>query len=621
MTQNFVEFAMDRMADIRSSAAATSSPVYITAPGTPLYPTWDAARNITKGYLESTYVFAAVDRVATNVARCALRAGKDPNKPETFSEAAQIAQLLGPSFPGPAPGWSPRTFWKWTTAQYILTGKFAWAIERDPRTKQIVYFWPLEAQHLLPIPKPKNSRLPGYFSEFQYGNRGSDAFQIFRPDDIVYCWNPAQNDKRQPESWLDGAKMDISTSQMLDAYNFSLLSNNATPSTIVGTEPFAEPEQRRKFRQQFLQKFGGAGKAGGTMFVEFDPDEGPEGQTTNNVDSKISVKRLGLTPAEFMSVEQSIEYTNDISVAMKTPLSVMGDSTKAKFQNFDMDYRNWWRGTLVPLLENIADQINTNVVPKMADPTFQVWFDTSHEKVVNDFVEPQIVTALVEKKIIDRDEGRRMIGLPAWDTVEHADTTDMDPPPPVVVAPVPDAPKTPPVPNLRHSAPEDHAPIASGHLGPHLSREQTIKAHERMMTTAIRRQITLHREVVQQRLSGRRGRSATDLSELFNVEFWEQRMAADLEPIYVAMADFYDIPTDARHSLVRKLMNDTIDRLRSAETVEDAFADIEERVEKTTRETMRSFEPVPLEHVEALLKAIDRGKVTPSEAAQFVGDL
>lgn len=600
--------------EFRAAPAALGSPIYINSPNVPLYPEFDPARNVDEAYYKSTYVFAAVDRIATSIARCPFRAGKDTLNPASFSEAAQLAQLLGPAFPGPAPGWAPRLFWKYTCAQYILTGKFAWLIERDPATGRVVYLWPLEAQFVYPKVADLTHNSSNYFCGYQYGYKGK--FKDLSLTDVVYCWNPSKKDRRQPESWIDGARLDISTSQMLDLYNYALLKNNATPSTLIGHEPFAEAAQRNAFREQFARRFGGPSRAGSSMFIEFDPDTSADGSVTNNIASKLSVQRLGLTPTEFMSVEMGTSYTNDVTTALKTPLSVLGDSTKSKFQNADQDYRNWWRETLVPLMEELSDQINVKVVPLMVDKTFFGWFDTTHVRVLDDANAhaPESVSSLHDKRIVDRDEARHMLGLPAWDSIKHpveppvlAPAALMPPALPAQSKSQVDQVSGPPsgfthstTPNhvgprpasVRHAG-EGHEMIQTGH--------RTKRAVELMLTAAVRKTLTQQRENAQQRLAGRRSSSSDNLSELFNAAYWEQRTIEDLEPVYAAISELMDVPTSARKALAHELVVETARMMAISSTIEEAFANADERTASVVSTTLRSFELVPIDAVSLAL--------------------
>lgn len=568
---------MLRQIETRAPTAAVSDPINYIAPGTRQVARWDADRAITEGYLKQVYVFTAVNKIADAIARYPFRAGKNPENPSSYSETPQLAQLLGPGLPGPNPDWSPKQFWKYTIAQYVITGKFAWLLERDGNGL-IIGLWPLQAQHLVPLQGGTSS----YFSGYEYGTRGSRGFKTFTDEQIIYCWNKSQGDYRQPQGWLEAAALEISTAQMIDQYDYSLLKNNAVPATIVTTEQFAEEKMRRAFRQQFMATYGGSANAGRTLFLEADPDLNADGGVTNNVKGKISVERLALSANEMMSTEKRAAIRDDICVAMRTPASILSNSSDSKYTNMESDYRNWWEDTLVPLASDIVDHVNVRLVPRLdkSPRKFYGWFDFSGVTILQDkprFTAPDYGT-LYDKKIMERNEIRFELGLPKWEDIDH---------------PMP----TPEELDQQKAKMEAAQPqVIQGQV---VSNKPYDPAKPRALnrpvpatTNVIRKTLAAQKAAVTQRQSGRRARNAETLDSLYDVEYWRSEMTRELTP-----------------KLADELAQIAVRELRAAVSIDEAFVRVEREI--------RGTEPLPLDYVAMVIDAISREKIEPSKAVEY----
>src|SRR4029077_14013746 len=107
-----------------------------------------------------------------------------------------LSQLLGPAPGGPNAYWSSALAWKYAVIQWAVQGRFSWLKQYDG--DQLVGLFPLTVQGLNPVPAASGN---APFERFEY-LRGTPYFTEFRPQDIVYCWNPSQADWRQAESPL-----------------------------------------------------------------------------------------------------------------------------------------------------------------------------------------------------------------------------------------------------------------------------------------------------------------------------------------------------------------------------------------------------------------------------------
>lgn len=589
--------------ETRAAAGALPSPVQWTAPNMKMQADWDGKTAVNSAYAGNLYVNRALNATADAISGLPFRAGLDPSTPSEYStpQYSKLAYLLSPSPGSPNPQWSPRQLWKYAVLQYLITGKWVWLKEFSPTTGQLIRLWPIPAQYVDPIPAavPKDLRITqqtDYFVDYEYEVQG--RIQKLGKKNVVYFWNPSQKDHLQAESPLQSAAGRIGLLQMLERYDLALMKNNAVPSTIVTTEPFARPEDRRKFRQQFVRSFSGYDNTGKTLFLEADPDEGPDGSTTNNVAGKISVERLGMTAEELQQNEKWEAAVEDVLVALGTPKSVLGSARGETFSNSGQEITNWWNEKLLPLKCDLEDQVNVRFAPTIGRHVG--WFDTSNVKALQPVAPALTDLAAMGKAdatptgpVLTRDEIRSYLGHKPWAEVDHpADEVPEEPP---ALESEPDV------------APEDDAEPATAQ--PDRSTDATRGVAESLVKLALAEQ----HAAIEERRTSRRGRKAENLAELFDEDWHAVRAARFLEPVVESL----NVPASAVVALARRLAEDSGHRLRVAAEVTDAFADVEQRARSAADFLVRAARPVPLDHVGVVLEAIRVGKLTGPEAVEL----
>lgn len=353
----------------RRDPRAGTVTVRYTSPGQPQDQDWDAESAIKWAYVANTYVFRCVDVISTAIATCPFRA-VSPTDESILSLNAPLAQLLGPPPGGPNPVLSPRRLWKWTVAQRLITGRWCWEKERvSPvaTSGRVVGLWPLPAQLIDPIPSQGGRQ---YFDGFLFNkNAMNDKRREFKPGQLVYDWNPSQADFRQAESVLQAARMDISVAVMQDRYDVAFLKNDARPAAVIVHEEFAERQEREAFRQQFLADYRGVDNAGRPIFIEATPGE-------EDINKTFHIERLGLSQKDAEFIARYETKIRAICVAFGTPLSILGDSSARSFDNAGQEYRNWWEGTLLPIMAELEDAVNMQLAPDLGREIGK--FETKH---------------------------------------------------------------------------------------------------------------------------------------------------------------------------------------------------------------------------------------------------
>lgn len=551
--QQFKGSTLPARVQTRASALAATGDVSYHAPNQISMPDWNAENAIHSGYLSNIYVHKCVRRIAEDMAALPFHAGPDPSVPHRFNTNAPLAKFLGPPPITPNPEMSARSLWAWSIVQYLVTGKFAWLLERDS-SGQVVNIWPLMSIYLFPI----RSKVPGqYFSGFKYGIPGTTAYSELKVEDVVYCYRPSAYDTKEPESVLEAARINVSVANIIDSFEEAFYRNNAVPAHIVVTPPFAEPEAKRAFQEQWRSEYGGPGNAGKAMFLETAYGE-DYGDTVPTAKDSVFVAQIGTNAEDAQTSSARDSHIQDIAVAFGVPLSVLGDSTHSKFQNADMDERNYWRHTMLPLAAEIADQVNTQLAPLLG--TDIGWFDTSAVASLNPdkTIKPSDPLPHVMANLITRDEARSMYGLGPWTDVDPSNlpvivpaglpgvlaipgipVTDPEQHPAPAPVPAAKTETTVPVPAparalelvTRHAG-HEHLPIPSGHLTDQTPKKFQVKAWEKLLNDALASLMEEQQAHVLGRMSGRKGRTR----ELYDAAYWLTRTEHLLTPISEAMA-------------------------------------------------------------------------------------
>ena len=386
---------------VRDPHAATQLLTY-ASPGVRQIPEWDADSAIREAYLSSVIVYACVQARAKALASCPLRAilpGKDiadhdPNAP--------LAKLLGPAPGSPNPNLSARRLWANATANYIVTGKFAWELE-PPQGVSVkttnwapVNIWPLIARVFDVIPTDGGMEL---FSAFRYG-RG-DRKVTLQPSQVFYTYNPSLNDSRQASSALQALRYDILAEVMQSIYDAAFLRNDARPAGLIVHAAFEEASQRRAFEQQWDAQHRSPQNANRMAFAEF---EGGDGK-----DVPFQFINLGLSQKDAQMLQTQQAKVQRICMGLGVPLSML-DASGRTYANGGVEATNFWTNTVVWDLADFEDEINRNLAPRLGPEIAK--FDTRHVEALKPQSKftPISVSDAVDRQIIDAKEARLEMG-------------------------------------------------------------------------------------------------------------------------------------------------------------------------------------------------------------------
>lgn len=496
---------------------ALESPTFYGTPGQPLWPSFDPQTAIRIGE-RNVFAMRCVEVIANAISGLEYQAGNVKTK--AVRSTTRTMALLGPAPGRPNPKWSSAKAWRYWIIQYLMTGKYAALRERD-NAGRTVALWPLMAQHLNPV--LANPRSKDYFEGFRYGTRGANGYREFKPDEVVYCWRPSQEDFRQPEPPMRLAQWGIQVLRLLDEFDRGFLSNGGVPAHLVITPAFDENNSRSGFRDQFRRKFGGAANAGKVAFAEFTDESGDLGVGATPRQT-VDVKVIGQSQKDSQQRESRMDRIDEMCAALGVPLSLLGISRDSKYTNMQSDLEILWQITNAPIITELEDNSNT-ALSDLDGPLDVGWFDTSG---VPQLRKPPVFdsnegVAAVAARLITPDEWRADRGL--GPLPDGAGAVLIDPPT---------------VPAALEPAPVEGAPVADviPTTPPKLTAVKATAVRTDLLDV-VRGQLAIElaaqRGELEARRAGKRGgrrkaHAELDLSLVYDVEHWHRRMVTNLGP-------------------------------------------------------------------------------------------
>lgn len=388
---------------VRDPSAATMQ-VGWTSQGAPMIPRWDAGTAVDQGYYGSLYVMRCARTIGATIAGLPFRAGTNPDTPNVYDPNAPLARFLGPPPGSPNPTTSPRSLWIWSIVQRLVTGRMGWELERlagGGVNAPVVAIWPLVSQFLQPIPSAGGT---AYFDGYVY--QTPQLKRTLRRNQVFYSWRPSQYDWREPESILASARLPVQIQNMLDRHALGLLRNGLVSATMISSPPLADMAERRAWQEQVRAAYTGVDNAGRVIFTENEPD--PIG---GKPIPGMTVTPLAQTSRDAQLAAQVKEAKEDICRAFGVPISILGDSAERTYANADQEHRNYWSATILPLLHELADDINVNLAPMLGNEVG--WFDTSKVQALEPpkRFTPDTPAGMVAAGIVTVSEVRAEMGL------------------------------------------------------------------------------------------------------------------------------------------------------------------------------------------------------------------
>ncbi|MDT8442438.1 MAG: phage portal protein, partial [Desulfuromonadales bacterium] len=340
------------------------------ASGRPVTKRWDANRAIRDGYEASTWVYAAVEAIASAAASVpwiGTRLNADGEyEPDRASPVATVIER-------PNPAMSRARVVHRAVQHLSLTGNaLLTQIKAGGRTREM---WPIDPRYVTPIP----SRVE-WIAGYRY-QRGDVSFTL-RPEDVIHLMYESPDDPYWGIAPLKAAARHVDTDIAAIDWNRLSMANRGAPDTVFHLGDVDQSEFDRA-RQVIHDRYTGTDKAHLPIVIA--------GEST-----RVETASRSQVEMDFIA---GLELTRGaILSAFRVPGPVVGVFTDAPLsqENLRAAQRMFWSQTVIPVLRLLESAWSMAIVPEFGDPDrIGITYDISGIEAMRDDIAEKTAT-LVE---------------------------------------------------------------------------------------------------------------------------------------------------------------------------------------------------------------------------------
>lgn len=328
----FTKSAPRSEADSIARATGGTSVAYGGLGGLGQVGAWDIDKAVKAGLEKITWVFRAVDVIATSQARLPIRTGRHVNGKPVIVENRDLYDLLNRRSNPYELSWQ----FRYRLSTILLLSKRGAFIEvvngRDGTPAQL---------HLLPPGMTEPIPDPYTFVKGYRVQRGDWQVDELPPERVIWIrLKPHPTDPYSQMTPLTTAGLTAETDYYARLFNRNFIANGAKPGLLIGVQGQLAQEDADELKQRFS---GGPQQAGRTSVIEAE---------------NISVTDLSGSPADMQWTELLTTSKEEILMAFGVPESVMGNASGRTFDNADAERENFWIDTMIGHCDAIANSMD-----------------------------------------------------------------------------------------------------------------------------------------------------------------------------------------------------------------------------------------------------------------------
>lgn len=251
------------------------------------------------------------------------------------------------------------------------------------------------------------------------------GFEILNPS-IVTPFFVGEGFEKELWHKIDGEEMPVHDSDMIFLRNFTtdFEGKNTMSPITMGAENIALGIAAQEFESAFFGN--GAHISGylsfpGKLAQEQKKNIGNSWKTrhggVNNsgstpvLEGGMEYKRIGLTPQESMLSESRKLSIEDVARWFNIPLYMLSALDKMSFNNIEVIARDFVQKSLLPVAINWESEFNNKAFKLSEQNEYESSFDFSAMLKGDSQALSQFISTLMDKGLININEGRKMIGL------------------------------------------------------------------------------------------------------------------------------------------------------------------------------------------------------------------
>jgi len=322
--------------------------------GKPYTDGWDIERAYREGVAKVTWVYRAIDAIASNQARLPIMFLQD-NSPwgervERDEENKNVAKILNQQSND---GENSFAFRYRLSAQLLMSTRGAFIEIVRGRGGDPVALHLLPPQNTAPIPHEKKF-VSAFEVELPNGKK-----QNLNPKNVIWIRRPHPLDPYLSMTPMESSGIAIETETLAKLYNRNFLLNDGRPGGLLVLRGQIDDDDKQELQARFR---GGLSRAGGIGVIA--SDDGADFVDT------------GASPrdAAYESLRQITK--EEILASFGVPESIIGNASGRTFANASEEGRVFWSETMDPHLELLSRGLD------ILDDNFYVTFDTSSVPVL-----------------------------------------------------------------------------------------------------------------------------------------------------------------------------------------------------------------------------------------------
>jgi HK97 family phage portal protein len=297
-------------------------------------------------YGDSPWLYAAVNAICQEVARIKLHLRRD-KADGSFEKVLRHQALETLQHPQPTEnGRSVLTNMqlKYLLAQHLmLNGEGFWVM--TDRLNKNIGGAPTAIYPLLPgfvtERLDRDSRIESYF----YVSSGRQI--QLNPMDVIHFKLVDPANWYRGHSPLKSIRHAIEASKAADIFNTAMFRNGAFPGGFLNPKQKITPEDQKRIKDQFNQRYGGASAAGQTVVLPSEMEYQPA-QNSN---------------ADMQYAELKQIFRDEILANMRVGMEMLGKTESQTRANAEASNYVFQRFTILPLVEFVIDVLNNDYLP------------------------------------------------------------------------------------------------------------------------------------------------------------------------------------------------------------------------------------------------------------------
>lgn len=211
--------------------------------------------------------------------------------------------------------------------------------------------WVLQNQYVTIVPDKKN-----FIKGYLYGSNKHNA-KALAADEVIHFKFPNPHSIFNGFSPVQGGISAITRKEDMDAYEHSLLQNNARPDFLILAKKKMSGPDKLALREQWQQLYGTKQGRGRPALLDTDA----------------SIETLGFSPRDMAFVQGQKHTKEEICSTFGVPVSkVVPD---AKYTNAEIGDREWKADTIRPRLRRMADKLNEKLLVRYDGRLFVAFDD------------------------------------------------------------------------------------------------------------------------------------------------------------------------------------------------------------------------------------------------------